>query len=105
MTLLEQVAARVRERLQGESLVGRSPAERRLRVREEALAVLREERAVLAARELGELVALVSDELTGLGPIEHLLRDPDVSEVMVNGPGAVYVERKGPNITQCVESW
>ncbi|HEX6209064.1 MAG TPA: CpaF family protein [Actinomycetota bacterium] len=95
MTLLERVAARVRERLQGESLVGRSPAERRLRVREEALAVLREERAVLAARELGELVALVSDELTGLGPIEHLLRDPDVSEVMVNGPGAVYVERKG----------
>ena len=95
MILLERVAALVRVRLQGEPLAGRSSAERRVRVREEALAVLREERAVLPARELAELVARVSDELMGLGPIEHLLRDPEVSEVMVNGPGAVYVERKG----------
>ncbi|MCJ7832540.1 MAG: CpaF family protein, partial [Actinobacteria bacterium] len=33
--------------------------------------------------------------VVGLGPIEFLLRDPDVSEVMVNGPDDVYVERKG----------
>jgi pilus assembly protein CpaF len=37
----------------------------------------------------------VSDEVVGLGPVEGLLRDPEVTEVMVNGPDDVYVERKG----------
>ena len=37
----------------------------------------------------------VYDELFGFGPIQVLLDDPDVSEVMVNGPKNVYVERKG----------
>jgi pilus assembly protein CpaF len=37
----------------------------------------------------------VRDEITGFGPIQSLLDDPDVSEVMVNGPKKVYVEKKG----------
>jgi pilus assembly protein CpaF len=37
----------------------------------------------------------VLDELTGYGPIQPLLDDPDISEVMVNGPKFVYIERKG----------
>ena len=37
----------------------------------------------------------MSDEVVGLGAIEHLLKDPDVTEVMVNGPDDVFVERKG----------
>jgi pilus assembly protein CpaF len=37
----------------------------------------------------------VVDEIVGYGPIEKLLNDPTVSEVMVNGPKQVYVERKG----------
>ncbi len=37
----------------------------------------------------------VKDELFGFGPIQILLDDPDVSEVMVNGPKNIYVERKG----------
>ena len=89
------VAERVRERVDAEALAVSSPAERRLRVREEALAVLAEQRAVLPARELTQLVNQVSDEVVGLGPIEFLLRDPEVSEVMVNGADDVYVERKG----------
>ncbi len=36
-----------------------------------------------------------SDEVVGFGPIEFLLKDPDVTEVMANGPGDVYVERNG----------
>ncbi|MTI82201.1 MAG: CpaF family protein [Firmicutes bacterium] len=42
-------------------------------------------------RIAGELV----DEITGYGPITPLLNDPDVSEVMVNGPNQVYVEKNG----------
>jgi len=37
----------------------------------------------------------ILDELTGFGPIQPLLDDPDVSEVMVNGPKKVYVEKGG----------
>ena len=37
----------------------------------------------------------VVDEIVGFGPIEKLLRDPTISEVMVNGPKQVYIERKG----------
>jgi pilus assembly protein CpaF len=69
--------------------------ERRLRVREEALAILREEGHILPQRSLARVVNEVSDAVVGLGPIESLLKDPDVTEVMVNGPDDVYVERKG----------
>jgi pilus assembly protein CpaF len=72
-----------------------SRAERRLRVREEALAVLREEGHILPQGALARVVNEVSDAVVGMGPIEYLLKDPDVSEVMVNGPDDVYVERKG----------
>ena len=42
-----------------------------------------------------DVVARVSARVDGLGPIEPLLGDPDVSEVMVNGPGPVWIERGG----------
>src|SRR6058998_886143 len=46
-----------------------------------------------ASRE--ELAARVVRLATGLGPLEPLLADPLVDEVMVNGPGEVWVERRG----------
>ncbi|HYU91982.1 MAG TPA: CpaF family protein [Actinomycetota bacterium] len=72
-----------------------SRTERRLRVREEALAILREERHILPRGVLTKVINEVSDAVVGLGPIEFLLKDPEVTEVMVNGPDDVYVERKG----------
>ncbi|NNJ09403.1 Flp pilus assembly complex ATPase component TadA [Chloroflexales bacterium ZM16-3] len=42
-----------------------------------------------------ELFTMVCDELMGFGPIQQLLNDDTVSEVMVNGPNMVYVEQKG----------
>jgi pilus assembly protein CpaF len=40
-------------------------------------------------------VHAVSDEVVGFGPIEFLLKDPEVTEVMAVGPDDVYVEREG----------
>jgi len=37
----------------------------------------------------------ILDEILGFGPIQPLLNDPDISEVMVNGPKSVYIEKKG----------
>ena len=41
------------------------------------------------------IVKSVQNEITGLGPLEELISDSTVSEIMVNGPNQVYVERKG----------
>ena len=37
----------------------------------------------------------IQDEILGLGPLENLLRDPAISDILVNGPSQVYVERRG----------
>lgn len=86
---------RLLRRVDARTLEGVTKAERRLRVREEVLAVLREEGHILPQGTLARVVNEVSDAVVGMGPIEFLLRDPDVTEVMVNGPDDVYVERKG----------
>jgi pilus assembly protein CpaF len=51
--------------------------------------------AVLPAPTREELAARVVRDSVGLGPLEVLLADPAVEEVMVNGPDRVYIERKG----------
>ena len=53
------------------------------------------EAGVLGERERAELARLVAERSFGLGPLEPLLADPAVDEVMVNGPGTVWVERGG----------
>ena len=37
----------------------------------------------------------ILDDLLGLGPLQPLLEDPDVTEIMVNGPNHIYIERRG----------
>lgn len=45
--------------------------------------------------ERERLVDEILDNILGLGPLEPLLRDPEVSDIMINGPKTVFVERKG----------
>jgi pilus assembly protein CpaF len=54
-----------------------------------------EEAAILAAADRAEIAARVIRDSVGLGPLEILLADPLVEEVMVNGPDRVFVERAG----------
>ena len=86
---------RLLQRVDARGLAAAPRTERRVRVREEALAILRSDGHILPQRDLARVVNEVSDEVVGFGPIEFLLKDPDVTEVMVNGPDDVYVERKG----------
>jgi pilus assembly protein CpaF len=53
------------------------------------------ERLPLNAQELNDFVAEILDEMTGLGPIEPLLKDPSVNDILINGHECVYVERRG----------
>ena len=63
---------------------------------EPALAdLVRREAPLLAAEQVAGVVARVRARIGGLGPLEPLLADPCVTDVLVNGPGAVWVERSG----------
>jgi pilus assembly protein CpaF len=53
------------------------------------------ERLPLNAQELDDFVVEILDEMTGLGPIEPLLKDPTVNDILINGHECVYVERAG----------
>jgi len=51
--------------------------------------------AVFSAEELARVRVEIIDEALGLGPLEDLLSQPDITEIMVNGPNNVFVERAG----------
>jgi pilus assembly protein CpaF len=53
------------------------------------------ERLPLNSQELGDFVAEILDEMTGLGPIEPLLKDPSINDILINGHECVYIERAG----------
>jgi len=50
---------------------------------------------LLSRQEREGLVNEVLDETFGLGPLEPLMRDPTITDILINGPGTVYVERNG----------
>jgi pilus assembly protein CpaF len=72
-----------------------SEAELRRQVDEQLLRALGQERLALTVAERQALVQSVTDDVLGYGPIDQLLRDDSITEVMVNGPHHVYVERSG----------
>jgi pilus assembly protein CpaF len=57
--------------------------------------VLAELKLTLNRREQFALEKVLVDELLGLGPLEELLADPEISDIMVNGPEQTYIEKKG----------
>ncbi|MGI8497264.1 MAG: CpaF family protein [Gemmatimonadaceae bacterium] len=64
-------------------------------IRHAVMEFLRAEATPLSQREREEIVEQIIYEVTGLGPIEPLFRDPTVSDILVNGPREIYVERAG----------
>jgi pilus assembly protein CpaF len=67
----------------------------RSRVSEAIRELLHRDRTPLALTERERMVTEIVDELFGLGPIEPLLADAAVSDILVNGPDRIYVERRG----------
>lgn len=56
---------------------------------------LNEDNTFISRNERQKIVSEIIDETIGFGPINPLIQDPTVSEIMVNGPEQVYVEKKG----------
>jgi pilus assembly protein CpaF len=79
---LEVVLALPEDRVRGE-------------IRAALASLLDEENALLNVTEQQQLLDEVLDEVFGLGPLEPLLKDPTISDILVTNPTLVYVERKG----------
>jgi pilus assembly protein CpaF len=89
---LDVLAGELRERLLAEAGAGAgSPLDAEGRIR----ALVARDAAVLDEATRERLVARIAERSFGLGPLEPLLADPDVDEVLVNGVGIVWVERRG----------
>jgi pilus assembly protein CpaF len=72
-----------------------APEQLQTRVREVLGRALEGEDTALSPAERQRLVADIADDVLGFGPIEPFLRDPTVTEIMVNAPDVIYVEREG----------
>ncbi len=91
MEALDELALALRGRLVERARAGEGGGPLAERVR----ALVEAEAAPLAEPERAQLCARVLVLATGLGPLDPLLADPEVDEVMVNGPDEIYVERRG----------
>lgn len=72
-----------------------SPEEIAAKLEEIALEILQEDESLQGNVDRRQVIHELVNDITGFGPITPLLEDPDISEVMVNGPFQVYAERKG----------
>lgn len=91
----EQVLPRLLERVDPEAASTLTKDELAEEFRPIISEVLAELKITLNRREQFALEKVLVDELLGLGPLEELLHDPDVSDIMVNGPDQTYIEKKG----------
>ncbi|MGV8848674.1 MAG: CpaF family protein [Propionibacteriaceae bacterium] len=64
-------------------------------VREELNSIIEESSTPLTSEERRRIIREVEDDVLGLGPLEVLLNENTITEIMVNGPDTIYVEQKG----------
>jgi len=91
----EQVLPRLLERVDPEAAATLSKEELSEEFRPIIMEVLADLKITLNRREQFALEKVLIDELLGFGPLEELLGDPDVSDIMVNGPDQTYIEKGG----------
>lgn len=67
----------------------------RQQLRTDLTELMQQESIPLGKASRERIIAQVENEITGMGPLEPLLKDPSISDILVNGPDTVYVERFG----------
>lgn len=96
---LQKIKVKIHQRLLGLldlDEARRMPAEQLHRqCAERVNSLLREEKFPLSGPEKQKLIREVMDEIFGFGPLDEFLRDPLVSDILVNGPHQIYLEREG----------
>ncbi len=83
------------DRINLEALASIDNARVRNEVRQALVALMEDEPTLLSSLDKQQVIDEVLDEVFGLGPLETLLEDPSISDILVNGHKQVYVERRG----------
>ncbi|GAB4123187.1 MAG: CpaF family protein [Rhodothalassiaceae bacterium] len=91
----DEILPVVLDQIDGKALVGLTREELLEALEPLVLAATAERRIMLNTRELAYLRKALLDEIVGFGPLEPLLDDPTVNDILVNAPDEVYAERKG----------
>lgn len=91
----QQLHARLLERLDLAAIEGMSPSELRSKLKSCMEQIVAENHLLINDADLTRLVGEIQNEIVGLGPLEQLLADPSISDILVNNYATVYVERKG----------
>jgi len=94
-TLKSRIHRKLVETLDLAAIGKRADDEVRDEVKQVIARLCEQEDALLNFNERQQLVSEILDETFGLGPLETLLKDPHISDILINGARKIYVERKG----------
>lgn len=93
--LVEHYKARLLQDANLQALTKLSQGEMRLRIEQTVSEFMTEEKVIISKQDKDILLTRILDESVGYGPLEPLINDPDVTEILINGHREVYVERRG----------
>jgi pilus assembly protein CpaF len=93
--LLERLRSQIMERLDFLRVSEMSQEELRRQIRHVVGILIAETNLELSEATRSQVLESIENEMLGLGPIERYMRDPDVSDILVNGHRQVYIERAG----------
>jgi len=93
--LVEHYKARLLRDTNLEALTQLSSGEMRLRIEQYVSTFMSEEKVIISRHDKELLISRILDESVGFGPLEPLINDPDITEILINGYQEVYVERRG----------
>jgi pilus assembly protein CpaF len=90
-----RLRARIMEQLDSGAVAEMGPEMLRAELEPVIHQIAGKERVQLSARDQVQLAQELTDDMVGFGPLEPLLRDDSISDIMVNGPDTVFIERAG----------
>ncbi|MDQ0337878.1 pilus assembly protein CpaF [Caldalkalibacillus uzonensis] len=78
-----------------ESITALPEQERKQTIERLVYQMIEEERVIMPSQQINQIIEQIINESVGYGPLEALLKQDDITEIMVNGPREVYIERQG----------
>ncbi|MCM3708970.1 CpaF family protein [Sporosarcina luteola] len=93
--LVDHYKARLLRDTNLEALTQLSSGEMRLRIEQYVSHFMSEEKVIISRNDKDLLITRILDEAVGYGPLEPLIKDPAITEILINGFDEVYVEKKG----------
>lgn len=93
--LVEHYKSRLLTEVNLEQITSLQESDKRLKIERFINQFMTEEKVVIPRHDKETLLSRLIDESVGFGPIESLLKDDDITEILVNGPKEIYVEKSG----------